>query len=172
MLTAKNDPRADEHSFERRHRTEKLLALGLGAVAHDALDARTVVPAAIEEDDFASRRQVCDVTLEIPLRAFALARRRQRRHAAHARVQALRDALDDAPLPGGVAPFEDHDELALLVDDPILQLDELTLQPKELSKVLVALGGGGREVAAEAAYAVFVHRHLQLLVKAVLGLSL
>ena len=60
------------------------------------------------------RRQVRDVALEIPLRALALVRRGQRGDAADARVQPLRDALDDAALAGGVAPLEEHDDLQLL----------------------------------------------------------
>jgi len=41
------------------------------AEPHDLLDARTVVPAAVEQDDFAGCGEVRHIALEIPLRAFA-----------------------------------------------------------------------------------------------------
>ena len=50
-----------------------------GAKAHHALDAGAVVPAAVEQHDLAGRRQVRHVALEVPLRALAVVRRRQRR---------------------------------------------------------------------------------------------
>ena len=85
------------------------------AEAHHPLDAGAVVPAAVEQHDLAGRRQVRDVALEVPLRALALVRRRQRDDAADARIEALRDALDDAALAGRIAALEDHDDLELLV---------------------------------------------------------
>ena len=85
----------------------------VGAEAHHALDAGAVVPAAVEQHDLAAGGQVRHVALEVPLRALALVRRRQRRDAADARVQALRDALDHAALAGGVAPLEQDDDLVL-----------------------------------------------------------
>ena len=107
----------------------------VGAEAHHALDAGAVVPGAVEQHHFAAGRQMRDVALEIPLRALALARRRQRGDAADARIEALRDALDDAALAGGVAPLEQHHDFELLVDDPVLQLDELALQPQQLLEI-------------------------------------
>ena len=133
-----DDARAHQHSFELRHGAEELLALLVRAEAHDALDAGAVVPAAVEQNDLAAGRQMADVALEVPLRALALVRRRQRRDAADARIEALRDALDDAALAGRIAPFEDHDDLELLRDDPVLQLDELALQPEQLLEVELA----------------------------------
>ena len=82
----------------------------LGAEAHDALDAGAVVPAAVEQDDFAARRQVLDVALEIPLAALHLARFLERHDAGAARVQVLHEALDRAALAGRVAPLEDDDD--------------------------------------------------------------
>ena len=100
----------------------------LSAEAHDPLDAGAVVPAAVEQHDLAAGRQMRHVALEVPLRALALVRRRQRHDAADARVQALGDALDDAALAGGIAPLEDHHDLQLVGLHPVLQLDQLALQ--------------------------------------------
>ena len=47
------------------------------AEAHHPLDPGTVVPAAVEDDDLAGRREVRDVALDVHLRLLALGRRRQ-----------------------------------------------------------------------------------------------
>jgi hypothetical protein len=150
---------------------EELLDVLLGAEAHHALDARAVVPAAIEEDDLAGGRQVRHISLEIPLRALALARRRQRHDAADARIEALRDPLDDAALAGGVAPFEDDDDLELPVDHPVLQLHQLPLQPKQLLEIEVPIDGllfgAVGPFIQEPGQALVVDLQLQLLVEAV-----
>ena len=66
-----------------------------------------------------------DVALEVPLAALALGRRRQRGDAGDARVEVLRHALDRAPLAGGIAPLEDHDQPCALGPHPLLDLDQL-----------------------------------------------
>ena len=114
---------------------EKLLVFGVRAEAHHPLDARAVVPAAVEQHDFAAGGQMRDVALEIPLAALALVRRRQRRDAADARIEPLRDALDDAALARGIAPLEDHHDFELLMHDPVLQLDQFALQPQQLLEI-------------------------------------
>ena len=107
----------------------------VGAEAHHPLDAGAVVPAAVEQHHLAGRRQVGHIALEVPLRALAVVRRRQRRHPAHARVEPLRDALDDAALAGGVAALEQDHDLLPAVHHPVLQLHQLALQPEQLAEV-------------------------------------
>src|SRR5262249_48077430 len=75
----------------------------------------------------------------VPLRSLALIRRWERDHPANARIQPLRDTLDDAPLAGRVPPFEQDHHLQLLVDDPVLQLDELALEAEELLEIESAI---------------------------------
>ena len=82
-----------------------------------------------------------DIALEIPLGALALVGRGQRRDPADARIEALGDALDDAALAGGVAPFEQHDDLEVLVHHPVLQLDQFALQPKQLPEIEAPVDG-------------------------------
>ena len=130
-----DDARAHQHALEFGHGMEEFLELRVGAEAHHPLDAGAVVPAAVEQDDFAAGRQMRDIALEIPLRALALVRRRQRRDPADARIETLGDPLDDPAFAGGVAPLEDHDDLELLVQDPVLQLDQLALQAKKLLEI-------------------------------------
>ena len=82
------------------------------------------------------------IALEIPLRLFAVARRRQRHHAHHARIEALGDALDDAALAGGIAPLEDHEDFLALGLHPVLELDQLRLQRQQGAEVDLAVDGG------------------------------
>jgi hypothetical protein len=74
------------------------------------------------------------VALEVPLRAFAVVGAGRGHHAAHARIQALGDALDDAALAGRVAP---SNRITTLWPwrHPVLQLHQFALQPEELAKV-------------------------------------
>ena len=123
---------ADEHALELGAGTEEVPHLVLRAVAHDALDAGAVVPGAIEEDHLAGGRQMSDVALEVPLRLLAIARLGERRDAHHARVEVLGHALDGAALAGRVTALEDHRDAQARVPDPLLQLDELDLQPVQL----------------------------------------
>lgn len=100
------DARARQHLFELRHAAEEFLVLFVVAETHDPLDPGTVVPAAVEQDDLATGRQVRDVALEIPLGLLAVVRRGQRGDPADPRVEALGDALDHAALARRVAPLE------------------------------------------------------------------
>jgi hypothetical protein len=144
------------------------------AKTHDLLDAGAVVPGAVEQHDLAARRQVRHVALEIPLRPLAVAGLLQRHHPAHARVEPLGDALDHAALAGRVAPFEDHRDLGSGVLDPVLQLDQLGLQPQQLAEIDYAVECFRMLAAIDAAqlqrqrrlghleFEVFVQRVLQL----------
>jgi hypothetical protein len=115
------------------------------------------------------------ITLEVPLRAFAVVGRRQRRHAAHARVEPLGDALDDAALAGGVAPFKQNNHLVAGADHPVLQLHQLGLQAKQLAEILAAvflvldhlLRAAVVVFAGQLGHAAVFELHLQLFVVAV-----
>ena len=162
------DARAHQHLLELGHGAEELLVLLVGAKAHHALHAGAVVPAAVKENDLAARRQVGDIALEIPLRALAVVGRGQGGHAAHARVQALGDALDHAALAGRIAALEEDDHLFPVVLHPVLQLDQLALQAQQLAEVgLAAHGVGTVQIVATAAQAGVVYLHLQFFVVAV-----
>ena len=165
------DSRAHQHAFEIRHRAEELLVFLGSTKAHHVLDARPVVPAAIETDDFPSRRQMRRVTLEIPLRALAVIGGRQRHHAADARIESLRDALDRAALACGIATLEqDHDLLARR-NHPVLQLHQFGLQPEQLREIpppvgeLSAIGRRGGDARRQVL--AILDLHFQLFVVAV-----
>src|SRR5262245_27890854 len=129
----------DEKLLDLRKQLEKALVVVLRAKAHDALDARAVVPASIEDDDFATRGKLLDVALHVDLRLLALGRRGQRDDPEHARAHALGQRADRAPFAGAVASFEDDDDAQLLRLDPFLQVAHLDLQPFELLFVRLAL---------------------------------
>ena len=74
-----------------------------------------------------NRRQMLDVTLEVPLALLALRRRRQRDDADHAWRDVLGDALDDPTLAGRVAPLEQHDDPRAGVLDPVDHRHQLRL---------------------------------------------
>src|ERR1700677_2011166 len=124
------DARANQHALELRHGAEELLVLLGRAEPHDSLDARTVVPTPVEEDDFAGCGEVRYIALEVPLRALAIIGCRQRHHATNPRIELLTDALDRAALPGRIASFEQDQDLLPRTDHPILQLHELRLESK------------------------------------------
>ena len=82
----------------------------LGAELHDLLHPGPVVPAPVEQDDLAGRRQVGDVALEVPLRPLTVRGGPEGHYPAVAGVEPLHDALDGAALAGGVPALEDdHD---------------------------------------------------------------
>src|SRR6266404_3676002 len=98
------DSRADQHLLELRASAEEFAILLVGAEAHHPLDPGAVVPAAVEQDHLAARRQMGDVALKVPLSALLLGRRAERHDAADARVEALADPLDDAALAAASRP--------------------------------------------------------------------
>src|SRR5215467_12884486 len=118
---------------------EEALVLLLRAEAHHVLDAGAVVPAAVENHDFACRRGVPEKTLHVDLGLLAVGRRRQRYHAEHAMADTVGDRLDDTALAGGIAPFEDHDYPRTRFLDPILQRAQLYLQLTQCLLVLLTL---------------------------------
>src|SRR5688572_18478030 len=79
------------------------------------------------------------IALEVPLSAFTIVRRWQRHHAAHTRIETLRDALDRTALAGGIPPFEQDHDLLSGGDYPVLQLHQFRLQAKQLPEVLTPI---------------------------------
>src|SRR5262249_53509999 len=84
----------DDEQLELGADLEETAVLLLGAEAHDMFDTGPVVPAAVEDHDFAGRRQMRDIALEIQLAFLAVGRRRQRDRAEHPRADPLGDRLD------------------------------------------------------------------------------
>src|SRR5215831_7268886 len=98
------------------------------AKAHDLLDPGTVIPRTVEEDDLPGRRQVLDVTLEIPLPALTLGRDVERDDPRGAGIKMLHETLYRTAFAGGVTAFKDNDNTAARILDPVLQLEQFHLQ--------------------------------------------
>ena len=123
------------HALELWDRLHELAILLGRAEAHDVLDARAIVPAAIEEHDFSRCRQVRNVTLKVPLRLFALGRRSQCDDLNRARADSFSDALDGAALARSITTLEQSDDLEASPLYPSRELHELGLQPQKLTLV-------------------------------------
>src|SRR5260370_937333 len=84
---------ANQHRLEERASAEELLVVGLGAEAHDVFDAGAVVPAPVEQNDLAARREVFDVALKVPLSTLSLGGCPERDDSARARIEAVDNSL-------------------------------------------------------------------------------
>ncbi len=135
----KRDAVIDDHVLlELGADFQEALVLLLGAEAHDMFDAGAVVPAAIEDHDFAGRREVRQVALYIHLRLLAIGGRGQRHEPKDARADALGQRADRAALAGSVAAFEDDDDPLAGRLHPVLQGAELGLQLAQLLFIFLA----------------------------------
>src|SRR5262249_32426258 len=93
-----DDATIDDFSFNRRAQLQKMLRYLLVHETHDAFDARAVVPAAVEDHDFAAGGEVLDEALNVQLRLLTIRWRRQRDDAQGARPHTLFYGLDGAAL--------------------------------------------------------------------------
>src|SRR5262249_49679283 len=100
------DTAVDHPLLRLRALLEETLVLFAGAESHHVLDTGTIVPAAVEDHDFAGGREVPDVSLHVHLALFAIGRCRQGRDPEDPRTDPLGDCLDDAALTGCVAALE------------------------------------------------------------------
>jgi hypothetical protein len=133
------DPVLAHGLLHRRRQLQEPLGLLRGAKAHHRLDARPVVPAAVEDHHLAGGREVRQVPLDVHLRLFPFGRGGQRHDPEHPRAHPLGDPLDRASLPGGIPPFEHDADLGAGRLDPLLHGDQLTVQDPHLPLVLLAL---------------------------------
>ena len=113
--------------------------LVLGAEPHHVLDARPVVPAAVEDDDFAGGGEVGEVSLEVDLALLAIRRRRQRHDAEDARADPLGEGPDRSPFPGAVPAFDHDDHAQAFFLHPGLQMAQTHLELLELLFILTPL---------------------------------
>jgi hypothetical protein len=88
---------------------------------HHLLHSRPVVPRPVEDHDLARRGEVLQVPLPVPLSFLRFGRLCQSDRAQSSLVQRAREPLDDAPLAGRVAAFEDDQDSEALVLDPELR---------------------------------------------------
>ena len=122
------DAASDEASFKVGDFAHEVFVLFLRAEAHDGFNPGAVVPGAVEEDEFALRREVRHIALEVPLSGFDVRGFGQSHHARAAGIQVLHEAADRAALPGRVAAFKEDHDLAARFLHPALELQEFHLQ--------------------------------------------
>src|SRR5829696_2118630 len=111
-----------------------------------------------------------EIALDVHLGFLAFRRRRQRHDTEYPRADPFGDALDGPALAGRITPFEHNADLCARGFYPLLELDQLLLQRRQLA--LEFLGRHGRPssvVAWPAPAALPVARLLPVLVPA-LGL--
>ena len=100
--------------LEFRAGAQKFLVFLVGAESHHPFHPGPVVPAAVKEDHLTGSRQMRHIALKIPLGFLFLGGGTQRNHPGKARIQAFGDAFDRAALPGGIATFEQDNNLQTL----------------------------------------------------------
>src|ERR1700733_5258040 len=133
-----DDPGLDDGLLDRWRHLQKAFHLLHRREFHYPLDAGAIVPAAVEDHDFARCGQMAHITLNIHLRLLALCRCWERDDAIDARADPLGDRLDDPALAGAVTAFEHDHDFQSLGDDPELQPDQLPMQPREFALVFLA----------------------------------
>ena len=134
-VLAQHDPVLDEQALEPRTLVEEAGVLRRSAEAHHRLHPGAVVPGRVEEHDLAGTWQLLDVALEVPLPFLSPGRRRERDDPCDPGTEVLGDPLDRPALAGGVAAFEDNNDALAFGLDPLLDLDQLRLQPEQLGFV-------------------------------------
>src|SRR3954449_2562641 len=100
-------------------------------------DTGAIVPAPVEDHDFAAGRELFDIALHEHLGFLPVGWCGQGTDAEHPRADLLGQRLDGAALAGGVAALEDDDDPQLLRLHPFLEMAKLNLElPKLLLVVL------------------------------------
>src|SRR5215467_3651227 len=99
-----------------------------GAKSHDLFDTGAVIPGTVEENDLPRRRQMLNITLEIPLPPLALSRYGKRDDSCGTGIQVFHETLYGAALAGRVTAFKDYHNSAARILDPVLQFQQLHLE--------------------------------------------
>jgi hypothetical protein len=107
------------------------------AKAHDILDSRTVVPTAIEDDNFTGSGKVRHVTLHVHLTFLAIRWSGKGNETEYPRAYTLGYRLDSAALPCAVTPFEQKYDAETFVLHPILKPAKLNLKLAQFLGVLL-----------------------------------
>jgi hypothetical protein len=128
----------DNKAFKSRHFFQKGFMLFGRAKSEYLLDARPVVPGAIERDELAGCWEMRDISLEIPLPTLGLARFWQSDVAGGARVHVLAEREDRAAFAGSITPLKQAYDTIAGVLKPVLHLDELNLQLLNRLRIFIA----------------------------------
>ena len=138
-----DDAAVGERLFKKRHDGQKFEAVFFGAETHHALHAGPVVPASVEDDDFACGRQVRNVALQVNLAFFPFGGCGEGDGAEDARADAFGNRFDCATLSRAVPPFEDNADFQAFALYPALQGDQFAMQILQFSQVFFQADFGG-----------------------------
>ena len=133
------DPVFDKGLLKARDLMEKAFALFRGTEAEDMFDHAAIVPAAIEEGDFATRRQMIDVALEIPLALFGFAGFRKCNNPRAARIKIFAEPLDCSALTSRIAALKDNADAGAGGFHPGLQFHKFDLQGRHFGIIELSL---------------------------------
>ncbi len=111
---------------------------GRRAESHDIFNAGAVVPATVEDHDFAAGRELLDIALDEQLGFLPIGRRGQGADTEYPGAHLFGQGFDGAALAGGIAAFEDDDHLQLLGFHPFLEMAKLDLELLQLFLVVLA----------------------------------
>lgn len=125
------------HLFEARGFFQKVLMLLGRAKAHHGFDARSVVPGAVEGNEFARSRKMLHIALEIPLAALSFGGLGQCYGAGRARVHILMQHEYGAALARGITAFEQGNDALSRFLHPGLRLHQLDLKRLQLRLVFL-----------------------------------
>src|SRR6185369_5527491 len=119
-ILEQDDALAYQKSLERWAVPEKFSVLFLATKVHYVLNTGAVVPAPVEDDNFASGGQLFDVALSMELRFLPVGRCGERDDTKDARADALHDAFDDAAFAGSIPSLENDDNAGVRRLNPLL----------------------------------------------------
>src|SRR5262249_49431734 len=146
LLHADFEPQLDQYDsrigdilLDLRAELQESMMLLLAHEPHDVFDTGPVVPAAVEDDDFAAGGEKIGITVHQHFRFLTSRRGGEGDHPEYARAHPLGECLDGAALAGGVASLEYDDDARLALPHPILQVAQLDLELAQLLLIILAL---------------------------------
>jgi hypothetical protein len=154
------DTAVDDVLFDFWAKIQKSPVLRLGRKIHDIFDAGAIVPTPVEDNDFACRGKLPDVTLHEHLALFPIGGSRKGYDAEDTGTDALSDRFDGPPLSSSIAAFERDDDFQSFVLYPILQSTKVNLKLAQLLFVVLALHF--RAIATVDHWLLLLHRKVTL----------
>src|SRR5579871_4977116 len=129
----------DDISLPGRTYFEESLVFFVRAKPHHPLNAETVIPTPVENNDLAPCWEMFEISLKINLCTLPLGRSRKSNHPKNAGAHSLSDPFDDAAFASRVSAFKDHDNFRSRMLYPQLQFDQLCMELGDLLFVFFAL---------------------------------
>ena len=133
-----DDPGIDHVFFDLRRQFQETAVSRLVDETHHVFDAGAVVPAAVEDDDFASGGEMLDIALEKQLALLPFGRRGQGNDPEYSGAHSFRKRPNGATFARGIATLESDDDPKALLLNPFLQMTEFDLKLAHFSFIGLA----------------------------------